>query len=332
MLTTGTKACETMAADQLLRRQLDLARHQLQRVATTSEFYRDRGLSADVPGFDSVDGWPTVAGFTTKDQVLAAQAGRAAVRWTAQGAGDGLLALLRLPQRSGLAWSGDRQRAAARDVRRGLYTIGLRAEDLRRRDLPVPLGGRGHDLGLRRSQHLGRDGDPGRRRRERPARPEHRPDAHHGADRLLDVRRADRRVRGRGGPRPGRSLGDPDLVIVGEWHGSDAKPRLADIFGGAVCARPTARVKRAWSRPSAPRTRPAMHVHPDVLVEVRDMSRPASRWSRGTSGELVPHPAARPTRCRCCVSRPATSPKVPAGGLRVWQDHAPDRADRRPDQ
>jgi len=75
------------------------------------------------------------------------------------------------------------------------------------------------------------------------------------------------------------------MIIVGEWHGSDTKDVLSRLYGGATVREAYGTGETGLVAAECPADPDAMHVHPDVLVEVRDETS-GTLVSEGEGGEL----------------------------------------------
>ena len=84
---------------------------------------------------------------------------------------------------------------------------------------------------------------------------------------------------------PAVDLAVRHLIIVGEWHGSDAKSRISERFGGAVVREAYGTGETGLVAAECGAGDGTMHVHPDVLVEVRD-EHTGQLVPDGTGGEL----------------------------------------------
>lgn len=84
---------------------------------------------------------------------------------------------------------------------------------------------------------------------------------------------------------PARDLAVQKLIIVGEWHGSDAKQTLSSLFGDASVREAYGTAETGLVAVECKMDPTGMHVHPDFLIEVRD---PVSREevAPGGGGEL----------------------------------------------
>jgi phenylacetate-CoA ligase len=76
---------------------------------------------------------------------------------------------------------------------------------------------------------------------------------------------------------PAVDLSIRHLIIVGEWHSADAKAKLSARFGGAAVREAYGTGETGLVATECEAGEGLMHVHPDVLVEVRE----------ATTGELV---------------------------------------------
>jgi phenylacetate-CoA ligase len=84
---------------------------------------------------------------------------------------------------------------------------------------------------------------------------------------------------------PASDLDLRTILIVGEWHGSDAKTSLAERFGGAAVREAYGTGEAGLVAAECEADAAAMHVHPDVMLEVRD-EHTGDLVQDGSGGEL----------------------------------------------
>lgn len=89
---------------------------------------------------------------------------------------------------------------------------------------------------------------------------------------------------------PATDLAVRHVLIVGEWHGSTAKQRLSETFGGAQVREAYGTGESGLVAVECAADPRGMHVHPDALLEVRDET--GALVADGDGGEIYLTPLA----------------------------------------
>jgi phenylacetate-CoA ligase len=274
---------ETLPAADLLGHQLDLAAEQVRRVVKSSPFYRRRLGDLTVSSFADVDEIARGVGSTTKEQIIAAQLAEPPYGGLLATDEDDVVRHYVYPAGQVLAWSA-RDEAVLEDMYAcGLYTAGIRRTD--RVDCTFQyhwvVAGTIWDSSAR---HLGAavvPGGAGESERHAVNMARLRTTTLIGFSTFLE-HIADA-CDGLG--TPAADLAVEKIIIVGEWHGSDAKQRLSERFGGAVVREAYGTGETGLVAAECEADPDGMHVHPDVLLEVRD-ERSGELVGEGEGGEV----------------------------------------------
>ena len=269
---------ETLPARELLARQLAMAAAQTSRAARDSEFYRSR--FDDVPSggfaFADLDAFATAVASTSKEQVIAAQLANPPYGGLLAVPEDDLVRHYVYPAGQVLGWTAVDHAALEDMYAAGLYAAGIRSTD--RVDITFQyhwvVAGTIWDAAAR---HLGAAVVPGGAGES----------AQHAAYMQLlkttcligfstFIERIAESAELRGiAP---AELGVRKIIIVGEWHGSDAKRRVSELYGGAAVREAYGTGETGLVAAECEADSSGTHLHPDVLLEVRNE----------TTGELVP--------------------------------------------
>lgn len=255
-------------AEDHLRAQLDAAARQVAYCREHSPFYADLPASADAGAFADLDDFAAAVPCVTKAELIADQ--QAAPPFGRQLAVEPR-ALVRnyvYPAGQVLAWTAADQAMLEDMFAEGLACMGLGEDDVI--DITFQFGwvaaGTIWDAGARRLGATVLPGGAGESARH----------AHNinlvRATSLIGFSTFLKRIAdsaAEAGLDPAEDLAVRHLIIVGEWHGSDAKATLSARYGGA-------RVREAYGTGETGLVATecevgdgTMHVHPDVLVEVR---------------------------------------------------------------
>jgi phenylacetate-CoA ligase len=260
---------ETMPTEALASRQLDLASTQATRAAGRSLFYRARLGDPPPAGFtfDSVADLARNVVATTKEQIIAAQQEAPPFGGLLAVPLDDIVRYYVYPAGQVLGWSAADHLALEDMYAGGLYTAGFRRTD--RVDVTFQyhwvVAGTIWDAAVR---HLGAAAVPGGAGES----------ARHasnaallGVNALIGFSTFLERIAesaAEQGLVPA-DLGVEKMIIVGEWHGSDAKPRIAEIYGGASVREAYGTGETGLVAAECEADPDGMHVHHDVLLEVR---------------------------------------------------------------
>ena len=269
---------ETLPARELLARQLAMAATQTSRAARDSEFYRQRfgSVPADGFAFADLDAFATAVASTSKEEVIAAQKASPPYGGLLAVPEDDLVRHYVYPAGQVLGWTATDHAALEDMYAAGLYAAGIRRTD--RVDITFQyhwvVAGTIWDAAAR---HLGAAVVPGGAGES----------AQHAANMALlkttcligfstFIERIAASAEERG--IAAADLGVEKIIIVGEWHGSDAKQRVSKLYGGAAVREAYGTGETGLVAAECEADSSGMHLHPDVLLEVRNE----------TTGELVP--------------------------------------------
>lgn len=268
---------ETMPAPEMARRQLGMVAEQTTRAARDSDFYRDRLGEPPAGGFAFVDldHFAQAVAPTTKEQVIAAQRDRPPYGGLLAVPEDDLVRHYVYPAGQVLGWSATDHAVLEDMYATGLYAAGVRSTD--RVDVTFQyhwvVAGTIWDAAAR---HLGAavvPGGAGESRQHANNMALLRTTCLIGFSTFLEHIVASAEEIGIAADQ----LGVQKIIIVGEWHGSDAKTRLSKLYGGATVREAYGTGETGLVAAECDADSRGMHVHPDVLLEVRNES----------SGELV---------------------------------------------
>jgi phenylacetate-CoA ligase len=260
---------ETLPTSALSARQLGLAGEQVSRAAAASPFYGNR-LGAPPPGgfgFRSVDDFAQAVAATTKEQIIAAQQTAPPFGGLLAVPEDDVVRYYIYPAGQVLGWNASDHLALEDMYAGGLYTAGFRRTD--RVDITFQyhweVAGTIWDAAVR---HLGAAAVPGGAGES----------ARHasnmallGVNALIGFSTFLERIAESAAEQDlaPEKLGVEKMIIVGEWHGSDAKGRIADIYGGASVREAYGTGETGLVAAECGADPDGMHVHHDVLLEVR---------------------------------------------------------------
>lgn len=282
---------EALSADELLARQLAALQRQATYAAGSSPYYRE--LLADVDlstPFADLDDLAARVPPIVKDTIVARQRAEPPYGGMLAAPEEAIARHYVYPNGQVLAWTGRDQRWFEEMYATGLYTAGVRPED--RVDLTFQFGwvtaGTIWDAGVRRLGAAAAPGGAGDSARHAANMRLLRTTCIVGFPTFLE---RIGHAASEQGIDPARELSVRKLVIVGEWHGDDTKERLSSLYGGASVREAYGTGEAGLVAAECEADPEAMHVHPDVLVEVRD-ERTGELVGPGEGGELYLTPLA----------------------------------------
>lgn len=267
-----------MPIDQYRRRQLEMADRLVQRASQLSSFYSQRlsALRGENARLGSVSEFAQAVEFTSKEQIIVAQKLEPPYGGLLTVPEDDLVRHYVYPAGQVIGWSGADQATLEDMYALGLFAAGVRRSD--RVDVTFQyhwvVAGTIWDAAVRYLGAATMPGGAGESARHAANIAMLRTSCIIGFSTFIE-RIAESAIESGLSP---ENLGVEKIIIVGEWHGSDAKSRLSELYGGAAVreAYGTGEVGLVAAECDADSS--SMHVHPDVLLEVRDID----------TGELVP--------------------------------------------
>jgi phenylacetate-CoA ligase len=285
MKTYWAEEIETMPAAELLRRQLAQAGGQAARTADRSAFHRERlaGLAVGDGGFRDLDAFAEAVPYSSKEQVIAAQLQLPPYGGLLAVPEDELVRYYVYPAGQILGWSALDQATLEDMYAGGLWTAGIRPDD--RVDVTFQyhwvVAGTIWDSAVR---HLGAaavPGGAGESARHAAALSLLRVTTLIGFSTFMERIAASAVEEGL----VPAALSVKKMIIVGEWHGSDAKASIADLYGGADVREAYGTGETGLVAAECDGDANGMHVHPDILLEVRHESR-GTLVGEGEGGEV----------------------------------------------